>query len=405
MKKSRKNRIVFVLAFLFIGFGFCRGFADEMTSAVRELAAGIRAGSLDSFSAFTEHVDRASSEQLRYHEELMDLDSQKQCLLNTRVVTKGEDTIVKTDGDSLVVPQAYISDESIREAAASIGQLCGVARENGAEFLYVAAPTKGYGFALPEYITDYRTSNFDRFLAELDARSVPTLDLTAELTAQGKYGEDAFFLTDHHWKPETAFWAVGEICRTLSEEYGFTFDSRYTELENYEVKVYEDWFLGSYGKKVGRFFTDEGAEDISLITPRFDTELEEEQPYKDGQRTGSFSETVLYMDNISTRDYYGKNPYAAYSGGDFRLQIVRNKRNPEGEKILLIRDSYACAAAPFLALNTSELHIVDIRGYSGMVGEKMSVSAYIAEIEPDYVLVLYTGVSDISEASGRYDFS
>ena len=104
------------------------------------------------------------------------------------------------------------------------------------------------------------------------------------------------------------------------------------------------------------------------------------------------------------KDLYKKNTYAAYSGGDFRLQIMRNELNPDGKKILLIRDSFACAVAPFLALQTSELHICDMRNFEYFAGDKFYMDNYIREINPDYVLVLYSGVNPVGGSLGKYDF-
>jgi hypothetical protein len=38
------------------------------------------------------------------------------------------------------------------------------------------------------------------------------------------------------------------------------------------------------------------------------------------------------------------------------------------------------------------------------VGEKLDLEDYIREIRPDYVIVLYSGVSSVEEAHGSYDF-
>ena len=84
------------------------------------------------------------------------------------------------------------------------------------------------------------------------------------------------------------------------------------------------------------------------------------------------------------------------------MQIMKNNLNPNGKKILLIRDSFACVVAPFLALQTSELHVCDVRDADYYVGEKLNMEEYIKMINPDYVLVLYTGVSSASDS--RYDF-
>jgi hypothetical protein len=126
----------------------------------------------------------------------------------------------------------------------------------------------------------------------------------------------------------------------------------------------------------------------------------ESQPFKDQVREGRFEDTVLYSENLE-RDYYGKNPYATYSGGDFRLQIIRNNLNPEGARILVVRDSYACVVTPFLALNASEVHVCDVRDFD-FVGEKLNIADYIQEIHPDYVLVVYGGVTEVG--SDKLDF-
>ena len=100
----------------------------------------------------------------------------------------------------------------------------------------------------------------------------------------------------------------------------------------------------------------------------------------------------MYMENVETKDYYNLNPYVAYSGGDFREQIITNKLNPDGETILLVRDSFSCAMAPFLSLATSRMNCVDVRD-GGYVGSKINVYEYIEALKPDYLVVMYTGVS------------
>ena len=94
------------------------------------------------------------------------------------------------------------------------------------------------------------------------------------------------------------------------------------------------------------------------------------------------------------KDYYSVNTYSVYNGGNYRLQIISNKLNPNGKKILLIGDSFDCAVVPFLSLQTSQLHICDVRNMKGLVGEKVNIKNYIEEIRPDYVLVLYADIQD-----------
>lgn len=133
---------------------------------------------------------------------------------------------------------------------------------------------------------------------------------------------------------------------------------------------------------MGTFFTWHGADDFKLITPNFETKIFEEQPFKKQIRRGEFKDTLLYMDNME-KDYYNINTYATYSGGDFRLQIMKKFLNPNGKKILMIRDSFACVVAPFLALQTSELHVCDVRNGDYYVGQKLNIEHYINKTNPD----------------------
>ena len=81
---------------------------------------------------------------------------------------------------------------------------------------------------------------------------------------------------------------------------------------------------------------------------------------------------------------------------------MKNNLNTHGKKVLLIRDSFACAFAPFLSLQTRELHICDVRDGDYYVGDKLNMKDYIQQIKPDYVLVLYASLNNISDS--RYNF-
>lgn len=405
MKKFNKNIILFVVCFLIVALGFNKAYFESLGFSAKNMAQQIKTvGLAKSFDNFTAAVEDTASSKISYHNSLMNINSLKDSVIGTRIITKDEDTIVKTDSGYLVKAQDYISDSELDTVVEKIQKLYTFTQNTDSQFLYVAAPQKGYGVSLPQNVEDYRTDNTDRFLEKMKASKIPTLDLTEQLVSENMMSEKLFFVTDHHWTPNTAFWANGRICDDLSERYGFEYNTDYTDLKNFNLKKYKNYFLGSYGKKTGIYFARGGADDIDIITPQFETKLIEEQPIKNQIRTGDFSNTVMYMDYVSKKDYYGLNPYATYCGGDFRLQIIKNELNADGDKILLIRDSYACAVAPFLALNTSELHIADIRDFDYFVGEKIDVYKYIEDIQPDYVIVLYNGAESVATSNGKFEF-
>lgn len=64
--------------------------------------------------------------------------------------------------------------------------------------------------------------------------------------------------------------------------------------------------------------------------------------------------------------------------------MLKNEHNPDGGKILLVRDSYSDSLAPFLAQSFSEVHLLDLRYY------RAPVAQYAAENGIDEIVVLYS---------------
>ena len=74
------------------------------------------------------------------------------------------------------------------------------------------------------------------------------------------------------------------------------------------------------------------------------------------------------------KDLYTDNPYAGYIGGDYGLCHIVNHQPPNDKRVLLVRDSFACAFTPYLAQACAELD---------------TIASYIEETKPDLVLFLY----------------
>ena len=403
--KVSRHIFIFIIYILLVIFGISKAMIARIGYSGIDLMVHAKHGEFTetNVKTFIREVDTSTSGNLRYHDQLIDLNSAKDRALNTRIVKKDSTTIIKTDTDYLVYPTGKVKQEDLDELAARVDALRQISEKNGAGFLYIAAPRKEYYSKAPGYINNASVVNFNGFIQSLEDMNVPTLDLSKMIEQRFSNGEDAYFATDHHWTPYTGFQANQAICEELHELYNMPIDESKLDYAQYNTHVYQDWFLGSQGKKVGTYFTSRGADDFELITPKFETQLSEEQPFKNEFREGSFEETVLYLDNME-KDYYHKNSYATYSGGDFRLQIIKNKLNTEGKKILIVRDSYACAVVPFLSLQASEIHVVDIRPGDQYVGDRLSVYQYIEEIKPDYVLVLYCGISNIANEKRWFNF-
>lgn len=404
MKTINKNIFVFIIAFLIIGIGLLS--RDYIGSGVESIKGFIsntkNEGPVNAFDKLTVSVDDWSTKYLSYHDQCMNFNSLYLNYTNQRVIKKDDEYVVKADNGHLVSPNKYIDDKTIDGYTDNIKQLYTAAKKNGTDFLYVVAPQKGYDYSFPANVRDYTNSNCDRYIKQLNDKNIPTLDLINEMKKDSISNDDMFFITDHHWTPKSGFWATGKVLEKLNSKYGFEYNNDYTNIDNFNIKTYDNWFLGSTGKKVGTSFSPLGIDDFDLITPKFKTDLIEEQPYKNESRKGSFENTVLFTDHIGTKASYTTDCYSTYGGGDFRLQIITNKVNKEGETILLVRDSFSDPVVPFLSLNASKVYVVDIRDYEYYVGERKNISEYITEIKPDKVIVLYSGVS--TEPHDRYNF-
>lgn len=269
------------------------------------------------------------------------------------------------------------------ENAAALNDFAAYNGTLGVPTLFVLAPQKIGKFSdvKPAGAVEYGNENSDRFLGLLSPE-VGALDLRPVFRdAEG--GHDAYFFdTDHHWTPEGAFLAGRAIAARLRADYGFTPDPEAENVFDWRKITYEDCFLGSQGKRVGPLYA--GLDDFTLLLPLEETDgFSFEIPHKGVLREGSFEDAFLFEEMLASGDLYHANPYAAYTGGDYPLSVARNGGNPSGKKILLLRQSFSCALAPFLSRACSELDIIDPRYYDGSVRE------YVADTRPDLVLVVY----------------
>lgn len=253
-------------------------------------------------------------------------------------------------------------------------------------FLYVQAPNKlaPGDERLPEGVTESANAYVDRLLNMLQEMEIDTLDLREVFLSDGEDWGAHFFRTDHHWTPEGAFEANNALSLALEQKYGLHLDERARDPDEYTRTVYRDRFLGSVGKRVGSLYG--GVDDFTVWSPQYPT-LMTYQVYSQGiARVGSFDETVLFPERLEETDLFQSNPYTFYSGGDYPMGRMVNLFHRDGPRILLIRDSYACALAPFLALGCGELITMDLRYF----GEDDRLLTYVDWLKPDIVLMMYS---------------
>lgn len=264
------------------------------------------------------------------------------------------------------------------------------AEKTGAELLYIQTPLKiieDYT-ELPIAIVDYSKENADTFLNQLQEEQISVLDLRENVQEDNLNLSTLFYDTDHHWRTQTAFWAVGETVNYLKENLGLDLDAEgfYTNLDNYKQTLYAKSFLGSQGRRVGRYYG--GLDDFTLITPDYDTFYKVTINKTDESivREGSFADAVLDQSLLTAEDVF-TNRYASYFGADYPEVIIENETAPNDTKILIVKDSFALPYSAFLSTMAGETRMLDLRYFTG------TVENYIAEYQPDVVLYVYKSIN------------
>lgn len=277
-------------------------------------------------------------------------------------------------------------------------------QEREIDFLYVQAPYKVSKYEDTDVsgIVDFSNQNADEVLSGLQDAGIDTFDLREVIHEEGLSHHELFFVTDHHWKGETGLWAAGQIAAYLNWNYEFQIDLERLNPDNYTSVIYEDYFLGSLGRKVTLGQAE--PEDISLLYPDYKTSLHFEIPSIGIDLTGDFSITYN-MEAVSEIDYYNKDPYHAYSYGDRALIRYKNLDDSirENKKVLLIHDSFSDCMQSFLVLGLQNFEALDLRYFTG------SLEAYIEESQPDMVIVMYNAGElsvdvDLTTHTNLYDF-
>lgn len=385
---NRRNTLTAVcfLGALLVGFGLVLTAFFGGSGALRAQLGLLREDPSRLSALLEGGAEEAVNKDLDRGRQFIQLYGLVQRLTGRRVVedVSQSSNVARLDGGALNFVTLDAAPADCTGNALAAAELSRTLAEEGIPSLFLLAPQKiprGTD-PLPPGVKDYGNQNADGFLSALEGAGGAVLDLRPVFEEAGTDYGDWFFRTDHHWRPEAAFYAWGYLAQTLGADYALDLSGALADPALWETTVLEDFFLGSQGKRVGSLYA--GVDDFTIYTPKFDTDLTYTCPFYAIDRSGPFNASVCFPERVETRDWFNGNPYTYYAGGDYPLATIVNHKNPEGPKILLIRDSFACALTPFLALSCSELTTVDLRYL------KEDVADVAARTGPDLVLTLYT---------------
>ena len=183
--------------------------------------------------------------------------------------------------------------------------------------------------------------------------------------------EQIFYRTDHHWTTLGAFYGANALLEALGKEP--------LKEEDFNIEVASSDFNGTLYSQSG----------VHWIEPDIMEYWVTEAGLKvTSWRTGKAEEVPLY-----DRSYLQKkDKYSSFLGGNQPLCVIENENlSEDAGKIILVRDSYSDALAPFLAQRFSEVHLLDLRYY------RAPVSMYALQYDVEDIVVLYSVQNFISD--------
>ncbi len=182
---------------------------------------------------------------------------------------------------------------------------------------------------------------------------VKTVDIYSALAAHKD--EYIFFRTDHHWTATGAYWAYDAFCR----EAGIT----PTPLSSYEKLTFEG-FLGTLYAKTNEpaalrnnpdkveAYVPVGTNAMVIVNRNGQTE----SVYPIVQR-----KTDIFYQNAASK-------YNCFIAGDNPLTTIHNENisaSRKGTSVVLIKESFGNAFAPFLVDSFEYVYVIDYRYFAG----------------------------------------
>ncbi len=286
----------------------------------------------------------------------------------------------KLSNDMMHGPAPLLRKDTIEANAEKVVKLKKLLEENNIPFVFVRFPivTVNENVKLPPSIDEMYDDQALLFKNYLINNGVEYYDF--DYMAEKGDPINMFFATDHHWKPEFAFKAYSEIGRILTEQYGVEIDQQSLDINNYNIDIIPQCFLGSHGKRTGQIYS--GLDDFAVIYPKFDTNF---NVILAGQQASGNYETVLINRRIlEVKDKYNANVFSTYAISGHRSEID-NLTTKSNANVFLITDSYSMPIISFMANGVKRLEQVDVR----YVDEDYVLSERILEVKPDIVVMQY----------------
>lgn len=262
--------------------------------------------------------------------------------------------------------------ENAVQMASRLAAIRNVTESFGGTFLYVGIPTQRNIFsdAYPAFMNNDRAreeATLRAFLPALEQQEIDALFLEDTILQSGEPLTELYSCVDHHFLLKGAYLCSNAVLSHLNE-----IGAQLPVVEECEITFSSlpNPMLGTYNRKL--YGCSKVSDHLQVYQSSFAVPYER---WDNGVQTDA---PMIVLPKTETEFVQ----YTAYMGGDFAETIVRTNR-PELKKLLIVGDSFTNAMETILYMSFDEMRSLDLRHY-----DKAELSAYIADYQPDVVLVV-----------------
>ncbi len=280
---------------------------------------------------------------------------------NLLVGNNGNDGIYNcSDGYLINEP---VSNDNRAEVNASV--LADFAKSVKLPMTVMIAPSTGYIMdnVLPMNHRPYIDDKLYEQIVSTLGDSAQFVDIRAKFKSEAKNGTQLYYKTDHHWTTPGAYTAYTSLCDAL----GLTAADK----SSFKVEKHSGFYGTTYSGS-GFWFTP--ADSIELW--KSDTDKHISLTITEGDKSEKYS-SMYFKKHLKEDD-----KYPVFVDGNHAVETIVN-RESDGERVLVLKDSFCHSIAPFLAENFRKITMVDMRYYKNSISEMVKKGNY------DRVLVIY----------------
>ena len=271
-------------------------------------------------------------------------------------------------GDGWLIEKPFDRDNRFET---NIARITSFTEKTGVPAALAIVPEKGFVYAdkLPKNALPYEDGKYLGRAAELCGERVQFINLSEPFAAAWNE-KQLFYRTDHHWTSEGAYIAYTEICKAFGQSA--------VSASDFTAETTSGFYGTSWSTSL---YTLTKPDDITVMR---------------SVKSGGAANVVIEDGGTTAADNMffdealeGYDKYTVFLDGNHPL--VRIETGNPGEKLLIVKDSFAHCLAPFLAENFSEIVMIDLRYYRKPISELIGGEGF------DRVLFVY-GMENIAES-------